>query len=207
MHTDRPTSRPTQAERVQATRDRLLDSAAELVIERGYHATTATAIADRAGCSREMVRVRFGSTLALMRELLVEEYQHAFRSRLPADATALEQLHDGVEQLATMSSTAPTRLRAAYLLAFESAPSAHELHDDVLPWLTLIETRFAELLNQAQAEGSIVEVDSDEYARLLIAAATGAAFLFATSPTAENDPASPLRTVLDSLLPSSRQQT
>lgn len=184
---------------METARQRLIDAAAEVVIERGFHAATAAEIAERAGYSREMVRVRFGSKLELMRELLVTEYQLAFRARLGPQATALELLRDGIDQLAAMSTTAPTRLRAAYVLAFESATSVSELRDDLVPWLDMIEAIFADLLRAAVAEGSIREVDCDAYARLLNAAGTGGAFLFLTSPTT-SDPSAPMHTVLDSIL-------
>lgn len=191
--------RPSQAERVETARERLLDAAAEVVVERGFHAATAAQIAERAGYSREMVRVRFGSKLDLMRELLVTEYQHAFRVRLGPRASALERLRDGIDQLAAMSTTAPTRLRAAYVLAFESATSVPELRDDLVPWIDMIEALFADLLRAAVAEGSIRDVDCDEYARLLNAAGTGGAFRFLTSPI-DTDPSAPMRTILNSIL-------
>ena len=184
---------------MQTARDRLLDAAAELVIQKGYHATTAAEIAEQAGYSREMVRVRFGNKLGLMRELFVTEYQQAFADRLPPDASALDRLRDGVDQLAAMSTTAPTRLRAAFVLGFEASSSIPELRDDVVPWLEQTEARFARLLRAAAAEGSIHQVDSDEYARLLIAAATGGAFLFMASPKTTSDPSAPMRTLVDSI--------
>lgn len=192
--------RLTQAERVQTARDRLLDAAAELVIEHGYHATTAAAIADRAGYSREMVRVRFGNKLTLMRELLVTEYQEGLDIELDPGVDALAYLRNSVEQLALMSVTAPTRLRAAFVLGFEAGTSVPELRDDLVPWLEQIEGRFANQLRAAVAEGSIRAIDCEEYARLLIATGTGGAFLFMTSPDATKDPAAPMRTILDSLI-------
>jgi len=199
MSTSTAAQRLTQAERVELTRTSLLDAAAELIVEKGYHATTAADIAHRAGYSRETVRVRFGSKLGLMRELLVAEYQQAFADRLPPDASAVDRLRDGVDQLAAMSAKAPIRLRAAYILGFEAGSSIPELRNDVLPWLQRTEAGFAKLLRAAAAEGSIREVDSREYARLLIAAATGGAFLFMASPDTTSDPAAPMRTLIDSL--------
>lgn len=195
-----PATRLTQAERVQTARERLLDAAAELVIEQGYHATTAAMIAERAGYSREMIRVRFGSKLGLMHELLVAEYQQAFRNRLAQEATALDRLRDAVDQLASMSATGPVRLRAAYVLGFEAGTGVPELRDDVVPWLAAVEARFAELLRAAIAERSIRDVDCDEFARLMVATATGAAFLYVTSPDTTPDPTAPIRTILDSLI-------
>lgn len=199
MPTTSTTDRLTQAERVERARNALLDAAAELVIEQGYHATTAADIAARAGLSREMVRVRFGNKLGLMRELLVTEYQQAFHS-LPPGASALERLRSGVDQLAAMSTTAPTRLRAAFALGFEAGTSVPELRDDLVPWLGEIEAGFAQQLRGAIEEGSIRNVDSDEYARLLIATATGGAFLFMTSSETTPGPAAALGTILDSLV-------
>jgi AcrR family transcriptional regulator len=55
-----PTVRRTQSERVDESTSRLLEAAAELIADQGYHNTTAGQIAQRAGFSRELVRVRFG---------------------------------------------------------------------------------------------------------------------------------------------------
>ncbi len=113
----------------------------------------------------------------------------------------LEQSHrDSVEQLASMSTTAPTRLRAAFVRGFEDGTSVPELRSNLVPWLEQTEAAFAERLRAAVAERSIRDVDSDEYARLLIATGTGGAFLFLTSPDATPDPTAPLRTILDLLI-------
>ena len=190
MHASATATRPTQAERVESACQALLDAAAELVIEQGYHATTAAQIAERAGYSREMVRVRFGSKLDLMRELLVREFQGAFQDSFDPSTSALEHIRDAVERFSGLGWAAPTRLRAALVLGFEAATSIRELRNDFVPWLEVIEAQYAMLLKRAVAEGSIRAVDCDEYARLFVAASIGGGLQFVSSATA-TDPAAP----------------
>jgi len=61
---------PRRAERARATRMRVLDSARELFIERGYVSTTINAIAERADVSPETVYATFGNKRALLSELV-----------------------------------------------------------------------------------------------------------------------------------------
>ena len=60
-------ARQTQSER---TRQRILDSAAELMVERGYRATTVTAIAGRTGVHVDTVYELVGRKPVLLRELI-----------------------------------------------------------------------------------------------------------------------------------------
>ncbi len=63
---------PTQAERRARTRQSLLDAAASVFAERGYHGATLDAIAERAGLSKGSVYHNFSSKHELFATLLPE---------------------------------------------------------------------------------------------------------------------------------------
>ena len=56
----------TQPQRVEQSSRRLLQAAAELIVEKGWEATTAAEIGRRAGYSRAMVHARYGSKDAIL---------------------------------------------------------------------------------------------------------------------------------------------
>ncbi|WP_162142094.1 TetR/AcrR family transcriptional regulator [Ilumatobacter coccineus] len=169
-------ARASQAERVATSRERLLDAAATLFVEHGYHATTAALIASRAGYSREMVRVRFGSKLGLAQTLIRTSYRQSLEIERTSDMTGIEVLSAKADRLAELGRTAPIRVRAAFVLGFESATSARELEPEFGPWMTLVEAHFVADVEQAIADGSARDVDANKAGQLLLTAATGGAY-------------------------------
>ena len=168
--------RVSQAERVERSRERLLDAAAALFIEHGYHATTAGLIASRAGYSREMVRVRFGSKLGLVQTLIRIDYRQSLQIEPTCDMSGIDVLKAKADRLAELGRTAPIRVRAAFVLGFESATSARELEPEFGPWMTLVEAHFVNDVKRAIADGSARKVDANRAGRLLLTAATGGAY-------------------------------
>jgi AcrR family transcriptional regulator len=59
-----------RAARVAETQQRILEAARVLFVRDGYHATTLTAVADRAGVGHRTVYVRFGTKVALLRRVV-----------------------------------------------------------------------------------------------------------------------------------------
>lgn len=57
-----------RAAKVAETQERILDAARALFVRDGYHATTLTAVADRAGVGHRTVYVRFGTKAALLQK-------------------------------------------------------------------------------------------------------------------------------------------
>lgn len=188
---ERPGRRRDQ---VEWSRQRLLDAAAEVIIERGFRQTTATLVAERAGYSREMVRVRFGSVTELARELLTAEFHGALRADFLHHGDPRDRLRSGVRQLADLVGTAPTRTRAALVLSLEAAVSAPEFLPDVEPWIARVEAGFAAALESAIDSGTIRTVNTAETAALLSAAAIGGAYEYLRDPG--KDPTRPLRAAI-----------
>ncbi len=66
--------RRTQAERRAATRARLLAAGRRTFAERGYHATSADRVSERAGCTKGALYDHFGSKEGLFLALLDEQF-------------------------------------------------------------------------------------------------------------------------------------
>jgi AcrR family transcriptional regulator len=119
----------TQAERTALSHEKLLDAALLCFSERGFRGTTLAHIGERAGYSRAMVTLRFGSKEGLLRELATRMLQRWGTHELePALATLR-----GVEALRTLlrlhrEAVQKNReaMRALYTLMFESL---HEMSD------------------------------------------------------------------------------
>ena len=79
--------RRTQAERVAATRQALVDAAIELLMERGWAATTAVAVCERAGCTRGALVHHYPSLSALLAHALESLYADLVGKERPPVAT------------------------------------------------------------------------------------------------------------------------
>ena len=64
----------TQPERVEISNRRLVEAAAELIVEKGWEATTSAEVGRRAGYSRAMVHARYGSKHAILEAFFLHEY-------------------------------------------------------------------------------------------------------------------------------------
>lgn len=81
----RPYRSVRRREQAEETRERVLDAAARVFVERGFEAATVNAISDAAGVSPETVYARFGNKRALLTELIGRA------ARGPASGPILEQ--------------------------------------------------------------------------------------------------------------------
>ena len=79
----------TQPQRVEMSSRRLVEAAAELVVEKGWEATTAAEIGRRAGYSRAMVHARYGSKDAILDAFFSHEYVQRLTPSPEPDATGL----------------------------------------------------------------------------------------------------------------------
>lgn len=180
--------RRTQAERVEQSTRRLLEAAAELVASQGYHSTTAAQIGELAGYSRAIVRARFGSKEALIREILATEFKDRFRPDASDTSSGLAGLHAAFDRLTELARRSPVFLRAVFVLDLEAATSIPELRDDMMAWVAEMTAQYRQRLIEGIADGSVrADIDPSEKARELVALAVGAAYLYVLDPN-ETDP-------------------
>ena len=146
----------------------LLDAAAAAFAERGFHATTVTDIAERAGVSQGLLYRYFGGKDDLV-VALVERYVADLRRALDTAPS----LGAALEALFTPADDAEGRLLAEVLAeAHRNARVAEVLRDaDVRVAVAL-----ADRLRQAQTAGEVApRLDADAAASVLLALADGLA--------------------------------
>ncbi len=78
----------TTADRGRQVRQRLLGTAAELIVERGWTAVSTRVIADRAGVTAGVVHYHFASVQALLREAALSVIEGMLDQMVPALANA-----------------------------------------------------------------------------------------------------------------------
>ena len=125
----RPYRSPRRQEQAEQTRERVLDAAGELFLERGYERATIAAIAAAAGVADETVYGHFGNKRTLLGQLR----QRAVRGGDPRPVLEQEgprrlaAATDQREQLGVFASDVARRLeRAAPLVAVVAAGAAGE---------------------------------------------------------------------------------
>ncbi|MBB5163648.1 TetR/AcrR family transcriptional regulator [Mycobacterium sp. AZCC_0083] len=192
--------RPTQAERVDQSTHRLLEAAAQLVAEQGYHRTTAAQIAERAGYSREMVRVRFGSKAGLIADILASDYQRRLLSAsVPSANTGLARLRASAHALKELADESSVFLRAVFVLNLEAATSIPELQPRMTVWLGEVERNFRAHVAEGIGDGSIrLSVHPENKARELLALTIGSAYLYLLDGD-QTDPSRLLQAALDDI--------
>ncbi|MFR0357516.1 TetR/AcrR family transcriptional regulator [Streptomyces sediminimaris] len=95
---------PTSVERGNETRARLLQAAAELIVEEGWGAVTTRKVADRAGVRQGLVHYHFPTVT----DLLIDAALDSARREVEGAMTALTEATDpalGMEQMLTMMAS------------------------------------------------------------------------------------------------------
>ena len=128
-----PTRGLTQPERVEISSRELARAAAELIVEKGWEATTAAEIGRRAGYSRAMVHARYGSKDAILDAFFLHEYVTQLSPDPDPDATGLQQALAHFDRIGQLAAEDPDLLRAMFVATFEAvkthfatAPSGSE---------------------------------------------------------------------------------
>ncbi|OBG86543.1 TetR family transcriptional regulator [Mycobacterium sp. E802] len=120
----------TQPQRVEISSQRLLQAAAQLIVEKGWEATTAAEIGRRAGYSRAMVHARYGS-----KDAILEAFQQTYVTRLNPDPepgdTGLQQVLAHFDRIEEIHAQDPALMRAMFVSAFEAVKTTSPLRDAV----------------------------------------------------------------------------
>lgn len=115
-------TRRTQAERRARSETGLIVAAAEVIAECGFNAATFDRISERAGYSRGLVTLRFGSKdglFAAMIDFLGDRLDRAYADRLAAARSGREKLLDFVDVF--MIGLEEDRLATAYYVLLAGA--------------------------------------------------------------------------------------
>lgn len=161
---------------------RLLIAAAELIVEKGWEATTAAEIGRRAGYSRAMVHARYGS-----KDAILEAFQQTYVVRLNPDpepgADGLQQVLAHFERIQEIHAVDPALMRAMFVSAFEAVKTTSPLRDAVRSQLRDAGVKVEAGLRAGIADGSIQpDIDVDAAREDITASVFGLAFQWVVVP-------------------------
>lgn len=175
--------RRTQKQRVEESARRLADAAVALIAEKGYAATTAQEIGLRAGYSRDMVRVRYGTKEALVDSILSTLYESRLRGIDEPDASGLDRVLAVARLLHTFAVEDPVLLRAMFTLNFEAAQADDLLRQRVNRWLDESLAQIRSAVEAGKRDATVAaDVDPIGQSREMLATVIGFAYLWTVDP-------------------------
>lgn len=125
--------RVSQAERTEISDTRMLDTAIQLIVERGVENTTLKDVGELAGYSRGLVGYRFGNKAGLFTFVLQQvgkQWLEAF-TQVVGDAVGQEAIAASIEAHNDFCIEMPDHFKAFYILWFESIGPKSELKEVV----------------------------------------------------------------------------
>ncbi|MDG5483676.1 TetR/AcrR family transcriptional regulator [Mycolicibacterium gadium] len=169
----------TQPERVEISSRRLVEAAAELIVEKGWEATTAAEIGRRAGYSRAMVHARYGSKDAILDAFFLHDYVKQLSPDADPDATGLQEAVGHFDRVRRLFCEDQAFLRAMFVATFEGVKSTSPLRERVQRWLQRGVDKVEAGLRRGLDDGSVRDdVDINRATGDLSAAIFGAAYLW-----------------------------
>ncbi|OBB33654.1 TetR family transcriptional regulator [Mycolicibacterium peregrinum] len=172
----------TQPERVEQSSRRLLQATAELIVEKGWEATTAAEIGRRAGYSRAMVHARYGS-----KDAILDAFQEVYVARLNPDpepgTTGLQQVLAHFDRVQEIHAEDAAVTRAMFVSAFEAVKTTSPLRDGVRTQLAGAAVKIEAGLRAGIADGSLrPDIDVDVASRDITGSIFGIAFQWVVLP-------------------------
>jgi AcrR family transcriptional regulator len=185
-----------QQERSDLSTKRLLEAAGELIAERGYAGMTLAEVGNRAGYSRGLVTMRFGSKaklLATVVERITKGWSH--RNLLPRTEgkNGLDGFLALIAAIKTQFERDPHNMRLLYALMFESLGPNQELRQHFVEFHRNQRADMAEIIRRGIKDGSIRPgTVVDDEAAAIVLGLRGIAYLWLLDP-AGFDPAPALQ--------------
>lgn len=159
-----------------------MEAAAELIVEKGWEATTAAEIGRRAGYSRTMVHARFGGKEAILEDFL-QEYVSRLNPELVPYPTGMDQVLAHIDRIRDLYAHDRDVLRAMFVSTFEAMKTTSPLRDRVQGQLTGGIANVADGLRKGQRDNSIrPDIDLDRAVTDITAAFFGLAFQWVALP-------------------------
>jgi AcrR family transcriptional regulator len=186
----------TQPQRVQQSNRRLLHAAAELIVEKGWEATTAAEIGRRAGYSRAMVHARYGSKDAIL-DAFLREYVKRLNPDPDPASSGMRQVLAHFDRIQEIHGEDREVLRAMFVANFEAAKTTSPLRERVQAQLLGGAAKVEAGLRNGIQDGSVrSDIDIDDAVKDITAAVFGIAFQWVALPEAHdlNDELNSVRT-------------
>lgn len=159
-----------------------MEAAAELIVEKGWEATTAAEIGRRAGYSRTMVHARFGGKEAILEDFL-GEYVGRLAPDLNSQATGMDQVLAHIDRIRDLHAHDPDVLRAMFVSTFDAMKTTSPLRERVTEQLSGGVANVADGLRKGQRDKSVRRgIDVDRAVSDITAAFFGIAFLWIALP-------------------------
>ncbi len=157
-------------------------AAAELIVEKGWEATTAAEIGRRAGYSRTMVHARFGGKEAILEDFL-QEYVGRLNPHPRPQATGMDQVLAHIDRIRDLYAHDPDVLRAMFVSSFEAMKATSPLRERMTDQLQGGIVNVAEGLRKGQRDRSVRRgIDIDRAVSDITAVFFGIAFLWVALP-------------------------
>jgi AcrR family transcriptional regulator len=158
---------------------RLARAAAELILEKGWEATTAAEIGRRAGYSRAMVHARYGSKDAVLDAIFMREYMAQLSPDLDPDASGLQHALAHLDRIGQLAAEDAELLRAMFVAAFEAVKSTSALRPRSLGQLDAGMQKVRAGLEKGISDGSVrPDVDVERAVNDISSSVYGIAYLW-----------------------------
>lgn len=165
----------------------MIDAAITVIGEKGYSGTTVAAIGEAAGYSRGLAHHHFGSKLELLRAA-VAEMERRFQQNVlrppPAGQEGLDAVLGFVDDYLTyVAASGPDRMRALFVLMFESLAGAPDLRPIIAQMSGTRRVFIRSLIDQGIADGTIrPEIDAEAQAVSIAGLVRGASHQWILEP-------------------------
>nr|WP_133692193.1 MULTISPECIES: TetR/AcrR family transcriptional regulator [unclassified Mycolicibacterium] len=160
-----------------------MEAAAELIVEKGWDATTAAEIGRRAGYSRTMVHARFGGKEAILEDFL-GEYVGRLNPHPNPKATGMDQVVAHFDRIRDLYAHDPDVLRAMFVSSFEAMKTTSPLRERMTDQLQGGIANVADGLRKGQRDKSVRKgIDLDRAVSDITAVFFGIAFLWVALPS------------------------
>jgi AcrR family transcriptional regulator len=177
----------TQAERAELSNSRMIESAMTLIVERGASGMQLTDVGLRAGYSRGLATMRFGTKAGLLRQI-VRQGQVNWVRRLAAavgDKTGLAAVHAAIDAQDDTLQGHALEMRAIYAILFQSYDPREQHHAEVARMLAAQRRDLTNWLRAAHAAGEIPrQADPVRVAGQILSAMLGIVYQWIMDPTA-----------------------
>lgn len=175
--------RRTQRERVAESSRRLLESAIELIAEQGFERTTLAQISERAGYSKPMANVRYGSKEALLDVILRTEFEDRINAAPPDGTFGLDRVLARIDQVGRLAEEDANALRAMFVLCFEAVGPVSELRPHMIDWLARLRADLLDAVRDGRRDGSVrAGPDADGVVDQLVHTGIGLVYRWVLSP-------------------------
>jgi AcrR family transcriptional regulator len=160
----------------------MLRAAADLIVEKGWEATTAADIGRRAGYSRAMVHARYGSKEAVL-EAFVHEYVKRLNPEPDPESNGMAQVLAHFDRIREIYGEDPALLRAMFVATFEAVKTTSPLRERVRSQLSSGAVKVDTGLRNGIDDGSVRrDIDIPGAVRDITAAVFGIAYQWVVLP-------------------------